>query len=72
MKRKARFLVGQVDLKEHKKSRREQADNLLYDAWCVIANSGVFDNPSTPTDGCKEAAIRWCDKYHEFLSARQK
>jgi hypothetical protein len=46
---------------------RSEGD-LLGEAWTVIANSGVFGDPDTPTEGCKEAAIRWRDKYHAYLA----
>jgi hypothetical protein len=46
---------------------RSEGD-LLGEAWTVIANSGVFGNPDTPTEGCREAAIRWRDKYHAYLA----
>lgn len=41
--------------------------DLLEDAWGIIANSGVFGNPSEPTKGCREAAERWRDRWHETL-----
>jgi hypothetical protein len=46
--------------------------DLLEDAWCVIANSGVFGNPSEPTEGCREAAERWRDRWHATLAAHVK
>lgn len=47
----------------------EQMMDLLEAAWGVIANSGVFGNPQEPSPGCREAAVRWRDQYHETLSA---
>lgn len=46
--------------------------DLLEGAWGVIANSGVFGNPSEPTEGCREAAERWRDRWHATLAAHVK
>src|SRR5690606_7451401 len=42
------------------------ADDLLYEAWAVIANAG-WDGAGKP-EGWQEAAVRWRDKWHAYLS----
>jgi len=47
----------------------EDKDELLYDAWCVIANASDWN--ALPVDGFatkwRESAERWRDKWHETL-----
>jgi hypothetical protein len=43
-------------------------DDLLYDAWVVIANANGGDWQAAAADW-REAAERWRDKYHETLRA---
>ena len=38
-------------------------DDLLYDAWCVIANAPGWEDDTE----WRRAAIRWRDKWHETL-----
>lgn len=51
-------------------SLHDEAEDLLYDAWCVIANSGLLGSPGTPTPGADVAAALWRDRYHDHLSQR--
>jgi hypothetical protein len=39
-------------------------DDLLYDAWCVIANAAGWDEDSE----WRRAAIRWRDNWHETMA----
>ena len=41
------------------------ADDLLYEAWAVIANAG-WDG-ADKSEGWQEAAVRWRDKWHAYL-----
>lgn len=41
------------------------ADDLLYEAWSVIANAG-WDG-ADKSEGWQEAAVRWRDKWHAYL-----
>lgn len=38
-------------------------DDLLYDAWTVIANARGWDD----NDEWRAAAIRWRDRWHAYL-----
>jgi len=40
-------------------------DDLLYDAWAIIANAGWDGLDKTP--GWQETAVRWRDAYHRTL-----
>lgn len=56
------------------KGRRE-ADELLHDAWGLIANAG-WDAHRGTVDGEKppgwhEAALRWRDRFHALIKEAQ-
>jgi hypothetical protein len=40
-----------------------QGDDLLYDAWCVIANAVGWDDDTE----WRRAAIRWRDAWHQTM-----
>lgn len=54
-----RTLPGVVDI---------SADDLLYEAWTVIANAG-WDG-ADKSEGWQEAAVRWRDKWHAYQDSR--
>lgn len=43
--------------------------NLLDWAWAIIANAGGGDWEKEPKEW-REAATKWCDAYHEYLSRK--
>lgn len=47
----------------------EQAEQLLQEAWSVIANAGWDDLEKT--EGWWEAAVRWRDKWHAYLDSQK-
>ena len=51
---------------EDYKQKLSDKDNLLYDAWGVIANAG-FTPGEEKTPGWHEAAKRWRDDFHAML-----
>ena len=42
-----------------------ERDDLLYEAWAVIANAG-WDG-ADKSEGWQDAAVRWRDKWHAYL-----
>ena len=45
-------------------------DDLLYEAWAVIANAG-WDGAGK-SEGWQEAAVRWRDRYHKYLEGGEE
>lgn len=57
-----------VEADEFVQSDSEQHDDLLYEAWGVIANAGGGDW-TTQTDEWVEAAVRWRDRFHAHIGS---
>jgi transcriptional regulator with XRE-family HTH domain len=59
---------ARVNVYEEEEMMDISADDLLYEAWAVIANAG-WDGAGK-SEGWQEAAVRWRDKWHAYLDSR--
>jgi hypothetical protein len=68
------FFAGWEASREYHRDTPEPTSDMLYDAWCIIANAPVrgwafFGTPEPEAEEWIDAAKRWRDAFHDLNSA---